>query len=133
MRKALAPSVLFANELQGAETYSLLALVALDLRCKGIERLISKARRPPKTRILDLGLAVSGNFKRATVGRFDRYGNGSGKIGFYGGGYEDLAAFVALSDMELGYSCRVLFNKVDGTPDSHIGKIGSPVPTEHTV
>jgi hypothetical protein len=136
--EAFAPSVLFTNELKGAKTYAKALgidahTVLEDIYGEGIKRLISKTARPPKLGVADLAFFVCGKIITLAVGGKHADGNGSVRIGFNHGGNVDLAVYVVLLDLEIGDACRVLGKKRHTSPNTHIGKEGTPIPTEHAM
>ena len=133
MHKAFAPDILFSDEIQCAKSYALYALVTVDACGKGIKRLLTKSRGPPKLRVLYLALCICHDGIFISRWRFYRHGNLGGIIGLYRRSHKNLIAIVPLCYVKIGYSCRVFLNKVNRFPNSHIGKIWPPIPTKHTV
>ena len=136
--KALAPSVLFSDELEGAKTYTkalgIEHLVVLhNVNGEGIKRLIAEASGPPELGIGNLALLVGGEEIALAVGSKHADGYHGLLIGIYEGSDEHSAAHVSLLNLEVGDASGVLGKERDASPDTHVGKEGTPVPAEHAV
>ena len=133
VHKAFAISVLFSDEIELTKSDALFTLITVNPSGKGVKRLLTKSRGPPKLRIFNFAFCISGKGK--IIARRTRHGycDFGGCIGFYRGSYEHFAALVALCNMKLCYHGTVFFNKINRSPNTHIRHIRSPVPSEHTV
>ena len=138
MCEAFTPSVLLANKLKSTKTNTKALginghAVLNDLNREGIKRLIAKSAGPPKLSVADLTFFICGKVVTLAVGSKNAYGNCSVCISINDGSNEDSAILMLLLDLEVSDARAVLSEKIYTSPDTHIGKHRTPVPTKHTV